>query len=131
MKYTYPAVFRPDGKSYYIFFPDIRDGATQGEDLNECIKMASDWLAGALYMREKKGENIPAPSAFENVKRKNKDIVTLILADTEAYRLSYENRAIKKTLSIPYWLNVQAEKANINFSQTLQRALKQELQIAD
>jgi hypothetical protein len=57
------------------------------------------------------------------------DIVTLIAADTETYRRYYENKLVKKTLNIHSWLNERAENANINFSQTLQRALQEELRL--
>ncbi len=54
-------------------------------------------------------------------------IVTLILADTVAYRKKISNMSVKKTLSIPQWLNTAAEAANVNFSQTLQEALTAKL----
>lgn len=127
MKYTYPAIFRPEGNSYYVFFPDITDGATNGDSINECIEMASDWLSGALYMREKSGENIPAPTDILKVEKQEGDIVTLILADTSAYALAYENRAIKKTLTLPYKLNDQAEKIGLNFSQALREIVESKI----
>jgi len=130
MKYVYPAVFHPEPEGgFSVFFPDIRRGATQGETVAECIEMAQDFLGLALYRMEEASQPIPAVSSMKDIDAENTDIVTLISADTETYRRYYENRLIKKTLNIPSWLNERAEAANINFSQTLQKALKEELQL--
>jgi len=130
MKYVYPAVFHPELEGgFSVFFPDIRRGATQGETVAECIEMAQDFLSLALYRMEEASQPLPAVSHIKDIDTEDTDIVTLISADTETYRRYYENRLIKKTLNIPSWLNERAEAANINFSQTLQKALKEELQL--
>jgi len=130
MKYVYPAVFHPEPEGgFSVFFPDIKRGATQGETIAECIEMAQDFLGLALYRMEEASQPIPSVSHMKNIDTESADIVTLISADTETYRRYYENRLIKKTLNIPSWLNERAEAANINFSQTLQKALKEELQL--
>ena len=132
MKYIYPAVFRPEPEGgYSIFFPDIAKGATQGEDMIEGMEMAEDFLCLALYNMEENKEEIPQPSNIKNIEALQDDIVTLVAVDTDEYRRYYENKLIKKTLNIPSWLNARAEKANVNFSQILQAALKRELHIAD
>jgi hypothetical protein len=79
-------------------------------------------------MEEDKMET-PAASDMKEIKSEPDDIITLISVDTETYRRYYENKLVKKTLKIPSWLNERAETANINFSKTLQRALKEELQL--
>ena len=130
MKYVYPAVFRPESEGgFSVYFPDIDRGATQGETIAECIEMAEDFLCLALYDMEKERFNIPAARSIKEVETESDDIVTLISVDTDTYRRFYENKLIKKTLNIPSWLNERAENANINFSQTLQKALKDELHI--
>jgi predicted RNase H-like HicB family nuclease len=130
MKYVYPAVFHLEREGgYSVFFPDIRRGATQGDTIAECIEMAEDFLCLALYRMEEGGLQIPQASAMKGIEAEPDDIVTLISADTESYRRFYENRLIKKTLNIPSWLNARAEAANINFSKTLQNALKKELRL--
>ena len=132
MRYVYPAIFRqePEG-CYSVIFPDIKRGATQGDTIAECIEMAEDFLCLALYDMEQEGKEIPQPSDARKLAINSKDIVTLISVDTEEYRRFYESRPIKKTLTIPSWLNARAEVAKINFSQTLQKALKEELKIAE
>jgi hypothetical protein len=79
------------------------------------------------------GTKKPIPSASNpgGIKIKDGEFVSIIAVDTETYRRFYENKSVKKTLSIPMWLNEMAERAHINFSQTLQKALKAELHIAD
>ena len=135
MKYVYPAVFCPESEGgYSVFFPDIKCGATQGETIAECIEMAEDFLCLALYRMEIGKLQIPLPSSMNELVRKgiesgSNDIVTLISVDTKTYIRFYENKLIKKTLNIPAWLNEKAEAANINFSQTLQKALREELNI--
>jgi len=132
MKYVYPAVFHPEEEGgYSVYFPDIQYGATQGETIAECIDMAQDFLCLALYDMEEDEVDIPSPTDIKAVVSEKDDIVTLISVDTEYYRRFNSNKSVKKTLTIPMWLNQRAEAENINFSQTLQRAIKQELHIAD
>ena len=131
MKYVYPAVFHPESEGgFSVFFPDINRGATQGDTVAECIEMAEDFLCLALYHMEENKLQIPMPRSIKEVESQPDDIVTLISVDTETYRRFYENKLVKKTLNIPSWLNERAEAANINFSQTLQAALKEQLHLA-
>jgi len=130
MKYVYPAVFHPEPEGgYSVYFPDIQHGATQGDTIAECIDMAEDFLCLALYHMEEKEQHIPEAKSIKDTEPEPDDIVTLISVDTNTYRRFYENKLIKKTLNIPSWLNERAEAVNINFSQTLQKALKEELHI--
>ena len=131
MRYVYPAIIRPEENGgYFVFFPDLERGATQGKTLAEAIAMSEDALCLALYDMEESNESIPLPSNPKKVGILDDDIVTLISVDTDYYKRFYNNQLVKKTLNIPSWLNTKAEAANVNFSQTLQRALKEELKIA-
>ena len=91
--------------------------------------MASDALCLMLYDMEEGGETIPPASDVKDIHPGDNEIVTLVACDTIEYRKFYDNRAVKKTLSIPAWLNTMAERAGVNFSMTLQTALKRELDI--
>jgi predicted RNase H-like HicB family nuclease len=130
MKYTYPAVFHPAKEGgYWIEFPDLADVYSQGETIDECIMMSEDALAMWLSDREDKDFTFISPSI--NYKSDNpEDIVTLILADTDKYRAKIDNRAIKKTLTIPNWLNEKALEAHLNFSSVLQEGIKKHLGLA-
>ena len=130
MKYIYPAVFEPaaDG-GYDVVFPDIPRCYTCGDNLIQAIEMAEDVLAMTLWGLENDKESIPGPTSPDALSFKAPSFVTLIKADTADYSRKLDNRAVKKTLSIPAWLNYQAEAAHLNFSRILQEALKAQLQI--
>lgn len=130
-KYVFPAVFtKEESEHYSINFPDLKNCYTQGDNLQDAYDMASDVLCLCLYHMEEKGEPIPAPSNPEDIKVNN-GFVALIGVDTLEYRKFYDNKAVKKTLSIPQWLNTIAEREGINFSNVLQTALKEKLGIND
>lgn len=131
-KYVYPAIFTLEEEGgYSIRFPDIENCFTSAATLEEAMEMANDVLCLMLYELEQKGAAIPAPSAVQSVQKlaTGGEFVTLISCDTIAYRRFYDNKAVKKTLSIPSWLNDMAERAGVNFSGVLQDALKQRLNI--
>lgn len=126
MKYVYPAIFTPlPSGEYDIRIPDLTGCITCGKDLADAIEMAEDAAAMWLCDAEDNQEIIPVPSKELNAN--HPQFVNFVVADTEEYRKENENRAVKKTLTIPSWLNAKAEKAGINFSQTLQDALKERL----
>lgn len=122
MKYVYPAIFTEEQDGMYsVRFPDFESCYTSGENLAHAIEMASDVLAITLYDMEEDNHPIPTPSKLGSIK--TNDIVSLIACDTIEYRKLYDNRAVKKTLTIPNWLNTEAEKRDINFSSVLKEAL--------
>ena len=126
-KYCYPAVFTPEDGGYSVDFPDLEGCYTCGDSLPEALEMAQDVLSMTLTLLEDERKPIPAPSSVEETRHELGEFVNLILADTAAYRKKTSNQAVKKTLSIPQWLNTAAEAANVNFSQTLQDALTAKL----
>lgn len=131
MKYVYPAVFHaePEG-GYTISFPDIEGCLSQGETIQECCEMAEDALTLMLWDMEENHISAPSPTPINEVHKENKDdIVTLVKADTLAYRRKYDTKAIKKTLSIPQWLDTMAQEKSVYFSNVLQQALIKELNI--
>ena len=121
-KYTYPAIFKKEKNGYFVNFPDIKPCYTEGATLEEAVIMAKDVLESRIEVALEKGETLPIPSRFESLKG---DKVMLIVADVE--NIKSQTRFVKKTLSIPHWLNVAAEKEHINFSGVLQEALKERL----
>ncbi len=134
MKYIYPAVFTFDTSDknfpngvYLVNFPDLECCYTFGKNLNEAYIMAEDVLNLTLWDMEENKENIPAPSNPKDIKCDENSFITLISADTLAYRKLYDKKAVKKTLTIPAWLNNLALERNVNFSNILQNALMKEL----
>ena len=129
-KYVYPAVFTHEAEGgYSITFPDLPDCATSAETLEEGIEMAADALCLMLYDMEEGGAVPPEPSDVKSIVCAENQLVTLIRCDTIEYRKFFDNRAVKKTLTIPAWLNTMAERQGVNFSMILQNALKAELHI--
>lgn len=128
-KYAYPAIFTPeeDG-SYSIVFPDLEGCYTCGDSIEDGIEMAVDALALVLYGYEKDNRTIPVPSAPSSLSLSGNEFVNYIACDTMEYRKMYNNKAIKKTLTIPEWLNESASALGLNFSQVLQEALMQKIQ---
>lgn len=130
-KYVYPAVFSPEENGgYSVLFPDLEGCYTCGDNLEDSLEMASDALALVLYGYEKDRRPIPAPSARDGIVIKDNEFINYVSCDTMAYRKRYNNKAIKKTLTIPEWLNEEATALGINFSQVLQDALKKQLNIS-
>jgi predicted RNase H-like HicB family nuclease len=111
---------------YAVAIPDLNI-STQGADVAEAMYMARDAMSMWLCDAEDKDEPIPAARSLQDIPVEPSAFVNLIDVDTDEYRRENDNRAVKKTLSIPNWLNAKAEKAGVNFSQTLQKALKREL----
>lgn len=129
-KYIYPAIFTPEKEGgFSISFPDIEGCYTCADDLEEGLKMANDALSLMLVSMEDDEEDIPLPTAINELKLNKDEFSTLICADTIKYRNTLNNMAVKKTLSIPAWLNDAAIASGLNFSQTLQDALKEKLNV--
>jgi predicted RNase H-like HicB family nuclease len=122
MKYVYPAIFENDEGKVGVTVPDLPGCFTFGDDMADAIEMAQDEIGMMLASMEDDKESIPKPSRIEDIKTKG--TVSLVLADTDEWRKQFDNKAVKKTLSIPAWLNKKAESAGINFSQVLQDALR-------
>jgi antitoxin HicB len=128
VKYVYPAIFTPESEGgFSVLIPDLPGCVTCGDTVADAIEMGQDALAMWLCDAEDKHENIPQASKLADIKHDKDSFVNLIVADTLEYRRENDNRAVKKTLSIPSWLNAQGEKAGVNFSQILQDALKSHL----
>jgi antitoxin HicB len=123
MKYVYPAIFVEDEGSIAVEFPDLKNCFTQGENMVDALEMASDVLSAKLVFMEDNGETIPAPTPIDQLSLEHGEYSTLVMADTLAYRKANSTKSVKKTLTIPSWLNEAAEKQSVNFSQVLQEAL--------
>lgn len=130
MKNTYPIILAPDKNGYTVYIPDF-DIYTQGEDLTEAIIMSRDAIGLMGIDMEDDNKILPTSSNVTDIKIKKDELVTLVDVDFTEYRRKNEQRVVKKNCTIPSWLCYEAEKANINFSQVLQTALKQELKITD
>lgn len=126
--YYYPAVFHKDIKGgFWISFPDFPECMTQGETIDEAYKMAVEAIGLCIDERLKDNTELPEASAPVDYLIEDGDFSCLIEFDLMQYRRKHNTKSVKKTLSIPEWLNEAAIAQNINFSQVLQDALLQKV----
>ncbi|MCC8014698.1 MAG: type II toxin-antitoxin system HicB family antitoxin [Eubacterium sp.] len=125
---TYFAIFEPSKTGYGVYFPDLPGCITVGKDLEEAEKMAEEALGLHLWGMEKDNDEIPEATnpPFEEIKEAEEgSFVMPVTVYMPLVRNEMDNKAVKKTLTIPYWLNQIAEENKVNFSQILQTALKE------
>ncbi|MGN0169007.1 MAG: type II toxin-antitoxin system HicB family antitoxin [Acetatifactor sp.] len=128
--YFYPAIFHNDEKGgYWISFPDFPECMTQGENIEEAYKMAVEAIGLCIDEKLKNNEPLPSVSTPVDYLVEAGDFSCLIEFDLIQYRRTHNTKSVKKTLSIPEWLNEAAIAQNINFSQVLQEALMQKVGI--
>lgn len=135
----YPACFFKEENGYSVIFPDLNWLATCGNTLEDAMEMAVECLAGYLYTCQIDGDIIPAPSKLTNINPANiakelelepmETLVNMVSVDVTSYAKEHFEKSVKKTLTIPAWLNSAALENGINFSQVLQEALKERLHI--
>lgn len=126
-KYFYPVILEPEEVGYSVYVPDIKGCATQGENMEDVFEMVQEAIGLMLENVEEK--NYPVPSNPEDIKLAGKQFVIMVPFDSLAYKQKYNSKPVKKTLSIPAWLNTLAEENHINFSHLLKTALCDKLQV--
>lgn len=125
--YMFPAIFECRKGKYVITFPDLPGCITEGSDLDNALKMAKEALELHLYNLEEDKDVIPVPSNPENFNLPKHSFTSLIEVWMPPIRDEMNNAYIKKTLTIPKWLNDKAVEKKLNFSQLLQTAVKYKL----
>ncbi len=129
-KLFYPAVFhKAEEGGFWVTFPDIPECMTQGDDMQQAYEMSVEALGLSLTTMEDAGEKIPESSQPDEIKVEDGYLV-IVEFDMAEYRRKHCSRAVKKTLSIPEWLNEAAIRQNINFSQVLQEALMEKVNMS-
>lgn len=129
-QYFYPALFHTaEEGGFWVSFPDFPECLTEGDSMEEAYEMAIEALGLTITDRLANHETLPAPSLPGQIELEDKNSTLVILQfDLEAYQKKHNSRAVKKTLSIPEWLNEEALSMGINFSQVLQEALMAKIQ---
>ncbi|CAB1262760.1 type II toxin-antitoxin system HicB family antitoxin [Clostridium sp. MT-14] len=129
-KYMFPAVFQPcEEGGYSIYFPDLPGCISEGDTLEEALAMAKDGLELFLWNMEDDKEEIPEPTPPEKIKIEDGNFVVPIIADMKLARAQMNNKTVNTNVTMPQWLKYKAEENKINFSQLLQEAIKQKLNI--
>ena len=132
MKLVYPACFYPleEQSGYLVEIPDLKGCVTQGDNMANAIEMAIDAASGWVLDELESGKTAPPSTPMRDIVLNSPDgIVSLIVLDMDGYAEKYGDKAVRKNLTIPAWLATFADKRNINYSQTLQKALLAELHI--
>ncbi|MCL2204124.1 MAG: type II toxin-antitoxin system HicB family antitoxin [Defluviitaleaceae bacterium] len=130
MKTAYPVIFTRVKEGYIAHAPDFPLD-TQGGTMAEAIEMARDAIGISGIDMEDDNKRLPEPSLPEKIKHKPGEFVSMVDIDFVAYRKANDKRTVRRNVSLPSWLNREAEKAGINVSAILQTALKQELKTAE
>ena len=118
MKVVYPAILHREDGAYWIEFPDLEGCQSFGDTLMEIMDNAKEALTGYCLTLIEEQRKLPAASDLDAIEREDGDGIVVIEAN-----LKDATKSVKKTLTIPAWLNAAAESRNINFSETLQNAL--------
>lgn len=118
---AYPAIFHCEENGFWAEFPDLPGCLSEGDDAAQALEQASCALGGYLCSLADRGAEIPQPSRIQTLHADGEDFVSMVIADPLAFK--QRTKAVKKTLTIPQWLNDEAEKRHINFSSVLQKAL--------
>ena len=128
-RYFYPALFHPEEVGYSVSVPDLDGCFTEGPTIEEAYTNCVE--AVGLYLEELDASQLayPKPSEPRALKKDGDDFFVVVEFDPLAYRRRHDTRAVKKTLTIPSWLNAEAESHHVNFSGVLQEALKDHLGI--
>ncbi len=127
MLLIYPAVIHEDADGLWLEFPDLEGCQTQGDTQQELLANAAEALEGYALCLLESGQKLPQASNPTNIKLEDENsYISLIQTDVD---LSKHTKSVKKTLTIPAWLNERALAEKINFSSVLQNALLKELKI--
>lgn len=122
--YIYPAIFNYEDNQIAISFPDLQGCFSCGKDDQDALFMAKDALGLYIVSAEEDGEELKQPSKLNDIVLNKNERVVLIEVNMPLFRETVQNTSVKKTLTIPKWINDLAEKNKVNFSQVLQSALK-------
>lgn len=126
-KYIFPSIFSYDEDGISIEFPDLPGCFTCAETELEALEMVKEAMALHLYGMEEEKEDIPSPSQIKNLKLNENQVLVFVDVWMPPVRDELDNQVVKKTLTIPRWLDVASKKQNVNYSRILQEALKKHL----
>lgn len=129
--YSFAAIFEYDDDGISVSFPDLPGVYTFGMDEEEANRNAKEALGLHLFGMEQDLDPIPVPTKVNQLSLGPNQAVVIVIVFMPLIRDRVQRATIKKTLTLQKWLNDLAEEHNINFSQVLQEALKERLDIRD
>ena len=127
-KLFYPAIFHREGDGFWVTFPDFPECFTEGDNMELAYEMAVEALGLAITSRKAEKQKIPIASQADTITI-DEGILVVVEFDMLEYCKKHNSKAVKKTLSIPEWLNEEAMAMGLNFSQVLQEALMMKLKV--
>ncbi len=127
--YAYPAYLYYEDDGISIEFPDLPGCYPCAQTVEQAFQNAREALGLHLFGMEQDGDPIPEPTAVSELHPEDGAVIAMVEVFMPAIRERMNNRFVKKTLTIPAWLNAVALEQGVNFSQTLQEALKQQLHL--
>ncbi len=130
MKYIYPAIITQENDGVLAYFPDIEGTHTDGATIEEALDNAEDVLNLMLMTLEDEGMEIKKPTTVSELEIPQGSSVSLVRADTLAYRRKVDTKAVRKSVSVPAWMDSLVKQNNINLSNLLQNAIRKELNLA-
>jgi len=127
MKTVYPVLFTKTESNILVEVPDL-EILTEGKDVNDAIEMARDAIELTIVSMEDNKKEVPKPSDMLDVNsgtfsEDGTTVISFVDADPDEYRRKIDTRVVRKNVSLPSWLNYEADKAGINVSRVLQEAL--------
>ena len=127
--YLFPAILSYDDDGISIEFPDLPGCLPCADTTEEAVANARDAMALHLWSMEKDNDDMPEPTPITNINLGENRVPLLVDVFMPPVRDRLNNKYVKKTLSIPQWLNIEAERQGVNFSLILLNGLKQYLQL--
>ena len=128
--YYYPAVFQKEDVGFSVWVPDLEGCISQGDTFQEAMQYIQEAIGLCLEDSITDG-SIPKSSDPSDIQVDENQFIAIVGFDYNEYQKKFSSKAVKKTLTVPAWLNTLSEKNNINFSQVLQNALMHELKISE
>lgn len=136
MKNVYPVIFTQTKDAVLIDVPDL-EILTEGQNMINAVEMVRDAIGLKGITIEDNGEQIPEPTELSKINLENgtftkegKSFLSLVDIDFTEYRRKVDNKAVRRNVTLPSWLNRETEKANINVSKVLQEALMTKLGVS-
>jgi predicted RNase H-like HicB family nuclease len=124
---VYPALLSEEGIYVNVRFPDLPGCVTFGEGYADAIVSARDALGGHLLCLEEDRDPLPVPTPVGKLRPEEGEVTVLIDVRLDTLRKEESQKSVSKNVTIPRWLNELALEAHVNFSSTLQEALRERL----
>ena len=125
MKLIYPAVFYPfeNGNGYTVEVPDLPGCVSEGDSLADAILMGTDAASGWILDELEDGNPIPEASRVEDLQPEKGGIINLLVLDMDSYAEKYGEKAVRKNISIPAYMNTFAEANGLSLSKVMREAI--------